>query len=137
MPTIKQFNSGFALIEILLALILILVIIAILFSASGTFLTTRRSNLQTIAAKIASCEIEQLRNTAFASIATGTDVDISTPCNQDISKLPAPKSAKRTITDYGSPADPDIKQVNIRVTWTENNASREIKMETLIAENGL
>ena len=134
----QRWRRGFTLIEIALSLFLILALIAILLTTSGTYVHSRRSNLQTIASKIASCEIEQLRNTAFASISTGNDIDIIAPCNQDISKLPTPNSAKRTIANYGTPTpDPKIKQVNIKVTWTENNASREIKMDTLISENGL
>ena len=125
------YKRGFTLIEILLALIFILVIIAILFSASGTFTTSRSSNLQSIAAKIASREIETLRNTSFDSLPSSGPISDS-----DLSKLPS-GTASRTILDYGSPADPKIKQVSIQVNWTFNGAPREIKMDTLISENGL
>ena len=124
-------KPGFALVEILLALIFILVIIAILFSASGTFTTSRSSNLQSIAAKIASREIETLRNTSFDSLPGSGSIS-----DPDLSKLPS-GTASRTILDYGSPADPKIKQVTIQVNWTSNGAPRDIKMDTLISENGL
>jgi len=100
-------------------------------------MTSRRSNLQSIAAKIASCEIEQLRNASFSSISIGTNIDLTAPCNQDVSRLPTPKSAKRTVANYGSPADPKIKQVTIQVNWTDSGVPKELKMDTLISENGL
>lgn len=137
LPAINCKSAGFTLVEILLSLFLILAIVSILLATSGTFVSSRKASLQSIATKIASCEIEQLRKTAFANITTGDDVDIGAPCNEDLFKLPVPSSAKRTIADYGTPPDPDIKQVAIRVTWTENNAFQEIKLETLISENGL
>ena len=125
-------KHGFTLIEILISLLLILAIIVVLFATSGTFMSSRKSNLQGFAAKIASCEIEQLRKTAFASLpASGA---IGAPCNSDLAKLPQ-AAAERTVSDYQT--DSDIKQIIISVTWVENNASQEIKMDTLISKDGL
>ena len=129
----RNAREGFTLIEILLALLIIMAILVIFFTASSTYVSSRGTNLQTVAAKIASCEIEQLRKTAFASIANGT-TNIGSPCNQDIPKLPQGQ-ATRTISDYS--ASTEIKLATILVIWVDNNAAKNIKMETLIYEFGL
>src|SRR3990167_11395202 len=61
-------SPGFSYIEILLSLFLIIALIAILLTTSTTYIHSRRTNLQTIATKMASCEIERLRKLAFASL---------------------------------------------------------------------
>lgn len=129
----RPWRPGFTLIEILLALFIIMAILTIFFAASSTYVSSRGTNLQGIAAKIASCEIEQLRKAAFSSLANGT-VNIAPPCDQDKSKLPQPQ-ATRTLSDYS--ASSEIKLATIQVTWIENAANKNIKMETLIYEFGL
>jgi len=130
-------RSGFTLIEIALSLVFILAMIVILLTASGTFRTTRKGNLQGVATKIASRQIENLRNTAFASLPncpSPTGCSITSAEEPDLSKLPS-GSATKTLDDYE--ASTKIKQVLIKVNWTENTAPQEIKIETLISENGL
>ena len=125
----RRWRHGFALIEICLSMLFILALVVILLTASGTYITSRKSNLQTSAIKIASRETETLRNTEFTSLpVTGP---ISDP---DLSKLPS-GNASRTISDYD--VDGKIKLVTIQVNWIENSVSREIKIDTLISENGL
>jgi len=127
-------RPGFTLIEILLALFIIIAILAIFFAASSTYVSSRGTNLQGIAAKIASCEIEQLRKAAFASIVNGGPTNIGAPCNQDVTKLPSGQ-ATRTISDYSG--NTEIKLATILVTWVDNSANKNIKMETLLYEFGL
>ena len=130
-------RSGFTLIEIALSLVFILAMIVILLTASGTFRTTRKGNLQGVATKIASRQVENLRNTAFASLPncpSPTGCSITSAEEPDLSKLPS-GSATKTLDDYE--ASTKIKQVLIKVNWTENAAPQEIKIETLISENGL
>ena len=128
MPFLK-FKRGFSLIEIVLALFLVLALISILLTASATYTHSRRSNLQSIATKIASREIENLRDTAFGNLpGTGTLTD------PDLSKLPS-SNANRNVANY----DPDgkIKQITITIDWTEKGLTKQIVMETLISEYGL
>lgn len=122
-------KRGFTLIEIVLSLFLILAIVSILFSASGTYIHSRRSNLRAIATKIASKQIETLRNTNFASLPpSGSFFD------PDLNQLPS-GSAIRTVADYQSSTK--IKQVTTQVSWIESNVSEQIVLETLISEHGL
>ena len=125
----QLFKSGFTLIEIVLSVFLILGIVSILFSASGTYIHSRSAALASTAAKIASGEIETLRETDFANLpSSGT---FSSP---DLSKLPSGQ-AQRTLGDYQGSSK--IKQVTIAVSWQEGSLPKTIKMETLISESGI
>ncbi|EKD62558.1 MAG: hypothetical protein ACD_52C00128G0001, partial [uncultured bacterium] len=80
--------------------------------------------------KIATKQIENLRNTDFASLpGSGNFAD------SDLSQLPQ-GTATRTITDYQPPST-EIKDVLITVAWVENDAPKQVQMETLIYKNGL
>ncbi len=133
----RRMRDGFTLVEILLSIFIILAIVSILFATSGTFVSSRKSNLQSIATKIASRQIENLRNTAFDSFPAcpgPAGCNISAVEEPDLAKLPS-GSATKTLDDYE--ASDRIKLVTIDVNWTENNANQNIKLETLISENGL
>ena len=129
-------KPGFTLIETAISLVFILAMIVILLTASGTFRTTRRGNLQGIAAKIASCEIERLRKLGFTQVSTLPSSDsVEPPCNADVTaKLPS-GSTTRSISDYD--VSGKIKLITVQVNWTESGTAQNIKLETLIAENGL
>lgn len=129
----SKLKSGFSLVEVLVFLFLVSVMATTLLASAGNYAKTRGVNSEGIAAKIASCDIEQLRNTNFSSLSNGT-VDVPSPCNQDLSKL-TQASAQRTITSYQS--DPAIKQVIVSVDWTQSAIAQNVKLETLIGEYGL
>jgi hypothetical protein len=100
-----------------------------LLTTSGTISLRHSSNLQGVATRIASKEIEHLRDLDFANLpASGSFTD------PDMAKLPA-GSAIRTVSNYQSSAQ--IKQVNITVSWQINGANRDVKMETLIYQYGI
>ena len=129
-----RWRPGFSYVEILLSLFLILALVAILLTTSTVYIHSRRTNLQTIATKMASCEIERLRKLAFSQLPISGPVDAS--CTSELSKLPA-STAQRTVAYFGAPANPKIKQITVAVSWTEKGLFQEIKLETLISENGL
>src|SRR3989344_1306041 len=130
----RRWRPGFSYVEILLSMFLILALIAILLTTSTVYIHSRRTNLQTIATKMASCEIERLRKLAFLSLPGNGAIDVS--CASDLSKLPAGTST-RLVANFGSPANPKIKQITVAVSWTEKGNAQQIKLETLISENGL
>lgn len=122
-------RPGFTLIEVVLSLFLILTLVTILLTTSSTFISSRGSNLQGIAAKIASRQIETLRKTDFASLPPSGSVT-----DPDLAKLPS-SSATQTVSDYQG--NSQIKQVTVQVDWTVSGAVKQIKMETLIYQYGL
>ena len=91
--------------------------------------------MQTIATKMASCETERLRKLPFAQLPTA-DGQFDASCTVDLPKLPAGTTI-RLIAGFGSPANPKIKQITTAVSWTEKGLARQIRLETLISENGL
>lgn len=125
----RDLRPAFTLIEILLTLFFSATLAILLLTAAGTLVQTHRSNLQTIAARIATKEIETLRNTAYTSLPG--DGSVTDP---DISKLPG-GSAIRTMASYQSSAD--IKQATITVNWTEKGLAQTLSLNTLIYKNGL
>ena len=128
-------QPGFSYIEILLSMFLILALVAILLTTSTVYIHSRRTNLQTIATKMASCETERLRKLPFAQLPTA-DGQFDASCTVDLPKLPAGTTI-RLIAGFGSPANPKIKQITTAVSWTEKGLARQIRLETLISENGL
>ena len=134
MPVYKN-KPGFSLVEIVISLTLIVGIMFTLFSSIGALTARRGSDLQTIATKIASRQMETLRNTEYASLP-----NCPSGCSfadSDLSKLPqspAP-SATQTLTSYQS--SPDIKLATVQVNWYVNGAQKSLKIETLIYTYGI
>jgi len=136
-------KEGFTLVEILLSLFFIIAIVTILFSTSGSLLTRRQSDLQSIAAKIATKEIERLRSVPFTNFQNGTEGNFNCGNNgdPDLTKLRAGCLA-RIVTDYGDgpPINSSTKivQVTVEVRWNnDNNVQKNLRMDTLIYESGL
>lgn len=128
MPTVRTKNA-FSLIEVLIAVAIIAILGFILLTTSGTLTQTHSSNLQTIASKIASLEIETLRETNFASLPGSGSIS-----DTNLNKLPS-GTATRTITNYQG--NSSIKEVQITVSWTWNGSPRQYQIASLIYENGI
>src|SRR3990167_3920701 len=130
----RRLRPGFSYVEILLSMFLILSLVAILLTTSTDYNHSRRTNLQTNATKMASCEIERLRKLNFTSVSSLPPSDtFDASCTTDLSKLPA-GTTLRLVADFGS--NPKIKQITAAVSWTEKGLAQQIKLETLISENG-
>jgi len=137
--------GGFTLVEILLSLFFIIAIVTILFSTSGTLLTRRRSDQQSIAAKIATKEMERLRSVPFLNFQNGTEETYACSTTHPVSgeqaelnKLRAGQFC-RNVSAYGSPPDPDIQWVTVTIKWNNDNNVQQLPltMDTLIYESGL
>lgn len=122
-------RNGFSLIEVVLSLFIILALVTILLTASATLRTSRNSNLQVTATQIASRQIENLRNTDYASLPTSGTTPFS---DSNLSKLPN-STATQTFSSYGT----DIQQVTLQVSWQESGIDKNIKIDTLIYKNGI
>lgn len=122
-------HNGFSLVELLIALVLITFTVFIFLKATDTLGRISRTNHQTIAFHIASRKIESLRGGVFAAIPqTGAFTD------SELTKLPR-GAAVLTVLDYQ--ANPKIKEIEAKVTWFEKSEQKEVKLRTLISENGL
>lgn len=121
--------KGFTLVEVLLTLVFSTTLAILLLTAASTLIQTHRSNLQTIAARIATKEIETLRNTSFASLPSSGSISDS-----DLAKLPS-GTGTRTMANYQSSAD--IKQATVSVYWVQNGLSQSLNLSTLIYRFGI
>ena len=136
----RRRRPGFSLVEILLTLFFAAVLITILLTSTTTLTTGRRSNLQAIATKIATRDIETLRQTDFNSLPS----DTGSTCLQDyaaeLAKLPN-SCHTRQVVNFQS--DPDIKQFTITLTWHDSGQNQcelsicKVQMNALIYKNGL
>lgn len=122
---------GFTLIEIVLSMFVILAIVTILFTTSATFKTSRRSNLNTLAGKIAARQVESLRKTDYSSLPA---VGSSSFTDSELTRLPE-GTANQTVSLYQSNAD--VKQFAITVGWSEGGMAKSVTMDTLIYRNGI
>lgn len=130
----RRRRAGFGLIEILLSVVLIIAIVTALFASSGTFLIRRGSDLQSIASKIASKDIETLRGQSFSSLpAAGTYTCVIV--DTDLSKLGSGACGDRTVANYTG--DANIKQITVTIRWQQSGKSKSLVMDTLIYTNGL
>jgi len=122
-------KPGFTLVEVLLALLFSATLAILLLITAGTLTQTYKSNMQSVAARIATTEIENLRKTSYASLpASGPFTD------PDLAKLTS-STATLTISDYQSSAD--IKQATVKIDWLQNGSPRQIILDTLIYKNGI
>lgn len=125
-----QLHPGFSLIEIMLSLFMILAIVSVVLVIASTYMHSRRTSLQSIATGIVTKYIESQRQTAFASIPINT-APFTDP---ELSLLPS-GAGQRTVAIFNG--NNNIKQMTVWVSWTENNAPRQIKVDTLISANGI
>lgn len=130
---------GFSLIEVMLAVVIIGALATLLYSTSGTLFATRRSKLQSVAAKIASKDIEYMRSLAFASLPPTGPCTPPTSTDPDLQQLKEPRYCTRTIVNYDLDgpgpllAIADIKQVSITISWKgDKGANESLTMDTLI-----
>jgi len=147
-------NPGFSLIEILLSMFFILAIVGILFSTSGSLLTRRQSDLQSIATKVATKEVERLRADTFTNLYgflncpagspppsnTTYDIPIVDSDLTDTGKLGRNNAIGTThISCYDDPSLPaDFLEIQVDIKWdNDNGAEKHIYMDTLIYNGGL
>lgn len=144
MPNAK-FKSGFSLVEILISLLFIGALLTILFTSTGSLFVRRQSNLQSVASKIASKEIERLRSLPFSTFTAEGNLTCSTNLTlfPDLAppptgSMPTGSCVDRIITDYAPSTPGQIYQVTIAVKWpNENNVTQNISMDTFRYQNGL
>lgn len=127
--------GGFTLVEVALSMFLIMALVTILFATAGVYKHSRRSNLETVAAKIASRDIENIRKSPYTSLPGAGNFS-----DPDLAKLPA-SIANRAYSNYPPGCSPscsaDITLATITINWTDQGVAKNLKLETVVSKNGL
>lgn len=135
-------EDGFTIMELIVAIAFVgIVIVSLTDLFTGIRQINRAANNYTIAVEVAQQYMEKLRNTPYASIATGT-TDVTSAALTAYPSLLAPRSAQ-TIVSYVDTSgntqtyDTGIKKVEMDVSYTDRTGTRQVQFATQIAEMGL
>lgn len=146
-PTIQLSNYktaplGFSLIELLLGIILIVSMVTILLTSTGVLRTRFSTDKHILANRVASREMERLRNMSWESlIAAGSTPFWPSEYSADSDALKKgssqdPNFNRNITTNYNG--DSNIVKVDITILWyNEQGAVFDTTYETLIAKEGL
>ncbi|MBI2011558.1 type II secretion system protein [Candidatus Daviesbacteria bacterium] len=135
-----QNQKGFSLIEMVLVLLIFGLIVLMIVNLPSSIQLIGVSKNSSLAKEIASAKIENLRSSGFENLVTGQ----TTLVDSRLSKLP---SSSGTVIIEDCPvsictqAEIDgnikIKVAKVKVSWRENNANKDLTIDTLISEGGL
>jgi prepilin-type N-terminal cleavage/methylation domain-containing protein len=126
MSIMKNPQSGFALVELLVTIILIGITVGWL---AGIF-TTVQNQYTDMAARAAQREIETLRNDNYASLTPGQTIDFT-------SDLPSQLPRGSTGTVQVSQPVSDLRRVDVTVSYKVNGNQRNITLSSLIGVIGI
>lgn len=125
-------QSGFSIIEIAVALV---VVSASIIALTNLFITTinlqRQTNRIDLATTIAEDKIESLRNNHYNSLALSPPaIDFT---NELPDELPSPRSATVTVSEPSS----GIKQLDVSITYEERSGPKTIALSTMLGNIGI
>ena len=133
----KTNKKGFALIDVLVAIVLIGAAVIVIGVVQPTLRVSRLSYSYVIANTIAQTKLDELRATGFANLANQANTSFT---DTNLSQL-LDGSANYTIADYDADGDStvedDIKVITVVVNWTEGGQSKNRTLSTLAARTGL
>lgn len=130
-------QKGFSLVEIILAIMVVALIVALITNLPNSFSLIGASRRYATAKDIATKRLENLRLNGFSNLGLPGTTSFSD------SRLAVLPSATATYTIADCPpsicthGETDIKQVNVTLTWQEKNQTRTINLYTFISSGGL
>ncbi len=124
-------QSGFTIVELLMAMIVIGVMIA---SISDLYIGIEKSQRKTAVVEAATRagleKIERLRNNNYISLVPGSVVDFTSELPDSI---PNPRSASVTISE----PDSDLRKLEVVVTIPYGGTTRDIRLTSVIGGIGV
>ena len=120
MDKIRSNNNGFTLIEIMIA---ILILVVALLGMAGVTVSVINGNAfskeVTSATTLAQDKMEELKNTAYGSIVSGSDTD---------------SIYSRTWAVTADSPIADTKTVEVTVSWSRGGNTHNITLKTIVAQ---
>ena len=130
MSSIHKNQSGFTVVEILVAIVVGAIVIT---GANGIIVAqgyiSQRGRDLVLANAFVEGKIESLRSTGFLGLTDGTTVIT----DELPSELNAPRSGTLTVSSYNAA----IKRIEISITYNEQGAARTYSYTSLIGELGV
>lgn len=130
MTSLKQHQSGYTLLELLVSLIVGAILVGSLSTAvnNQTYLSQRAKGV-TIANSYVENKVEELRSRGYLAIADGT-----TNLNSELpTTLPAPRTGSLVV----SSSTAGVKTVDITISYNEQGKQRTYAYKTYIGELGV
>jgi Tfp pilus assembly protein PilV len=127
---IKKKQSGFSYIEVLVSLFMVSIALVLMHAAHNALLLNRTAQHRELALRIASSQIEVLRNTPLASLPNSGSFAHSL-----LTELPS-GVANMTIGNFNA----RTWEVSVVVTWREPHSpstQQSVELATLMTENGM
>lgn len=124
-------QQGFTIVELLVAILILGIVtasISTLFISINT-LQRKTSHIDS-ATRAAQREIETLRNDNYGSLIAGQTLDFT-------DQLPATLPKDRAGTAAISEPSPDLKRVDVTVTYTESGRQEKVVLSSLIGVIGI
>ena len=120
-------EEGISLVEVLVSIVLMGLVLAALGSnLLGSMASARQNEGLTQATAVANQQLEDLRNATWASLTTGAvGVPVTLPALPTVNRGHRQYSVVRTATLEA----PDYKRYSVRVNWTENGATRTLRLD--------
>lgn len=130
-----KYERGISLIELILVIVAVIVLAFIVSSLPSSIQSIRNSGNTSLAREIASKQLDFFRKQPYSNLSNGTN----SFTDASLSKLPFP-AAEYEIDDCPTTictAGEEAKQIKIKITWKESGITKNIELETLIADGGL
>lgn len=126
MPGGQRITKGFTLIELLIAIVLIVTgLVTLMGTMSVGIYADASLESSFIALNLANEKMEELKDTAFGSISTGTETGSSIGFDW----------LDQRVVSIDEPYGPNLlKDVTVTVQWTQKGSTQSVAVETLIAE---
>ena len=125
---IKNSQSGFSLIEIVVSMVIILILFDLFIIEMSALKVSERQRYENIAYHIANKKMENLRSTTFSSLpSSGSIVDTQ------LALIPT-GAGTYTISDYAGFSG--LKEFVVTVTWNDGE-NKSVVLKTLAGPNGL
>ena len=121
-------QSGISLMEVIISMVMIAVLFILYTSAMNTVAHTRKLRYENLAYHVANKKMEELRNTAVASLPSSGSISDSM-----LTSIPSGEGSF-TVADYAGFSG--LKEIVVTVTWNDG-VSKQFQIKTLAGDGGI